>query len=189
MLTINHTDFRIEISDEPYYSMGSTDNLSLYEKEYYKGVLNQQRVDPISKHGIRVKQNDTELSSILIGEEYGATTIHEHSFLIANDHLLICCCSYVYSLKIPSLEISWRKRLDPATCFGIYAFGKHFIIHGELSITQIDAEGHEKWTFGGRDIFVTPDGTEAIRIHPDNIELTDWEGYQYVLDASGSEIQ
>lgn len=188
-MKINFHEFIIEISDEPYYSMASADNFVFYGKEYFNGVLNSERVDPVSKHGIRVWKNDEELSSVIIGEKGGATTIHEHSFLIAEDHLLLCCGFKVYAFNLPYLNLDWAKRLDPSTCLSIYAFDNGFIIHGELSITKIDKHGNEQWEFGARDIFITQDGSTSIAIHSDRIELKDWEGYKYILDKNGIEIQ
>jgi hypothetical protein len=109
--------------------------------------------------------------------------------VITNDSLLICCCDKVYSLSIPKLEIKWKKSFDPATCFAIYPFKGDFIIHGELHVTRIDMDGHEKWNFGARDIFVTPDGKDSFKLIDDKIKLRDWEGYEYILNEQGQEIR
>ena len=86
------------------------------------------------------------------------------------------------------MSINWFKRLDPATCFGIYQFDNDFLIHGELQISRIDINGNEKWTFRARDIFVTSDGDNSFAIQADKILLIDWEGYRYTLDKNGVEV-
>lgn len=187
-MTVNYKDYSIDIVDDQTYSINSADNTSHYDKIYFDGSTNQDRFYPTSKHGIRVKQADKELTSAIICEVGGATDIHNGSFTISEDTLLICCCDKIYSLKLPDLSINWHKRLDPATCFGIYPFDNDFIIHGELQITRIDKDGNEKWTFGARDIFVTPDGKASFTIQADKILLTDWEGYKYKLDKNGVEV-
>jgi len=187
-MTVQYKDYSINIVDDLSYSLNSADNIVHYDKEYFDGVINEDRVYPTSKHGIRVKQNEYELSSAIICEVGWATGIHENSFLFSDNNLFICCCDKIYSLRLPALEINWKKRFDPTTCFGIYRFENDFIIHGELSIKRIDKAGNEKWTFGAREIFVTQDGTESIKIHSDKIELKDWEGCKYTLDKNGVEL-
>lgn len=187
-MQLHHKDLTIEITNEPHYSINSADNTVCYEKEYCNEILVRERGRPVSKHGIRVWQSTTELSSAILCEDGGATGIHENAFLISDDNLLICCCNKVYSLHLPLLEINWVKKCDPATCFGIHQMDDCFIVHGELCITQIDRDGNEKWTFYARDIFVTQDGTEAFRMYADGIVLKDWEGYTYMLDKSGKQI-
>lgn len=187
-MTIKYKDYSIDIFDDPTYSINSTDNTSQYDKIYYYGSTNEDRFYPTSKHGIRIKRTDSDFTSALICEIGVATGINKNSFLVADDNLLICCCDKIYSLKLPDLSFNWRKRLDHETCIGIYPFDIDFIIHGELKITRIDKDGNERWTFGARDIFVTPDGKNSFAIQGDKILLMDWEGYNYILDKNGVEI-
>jgi hypothetical protein len=184
-MTVHYKEYIIEVIDDMEYSLRSTDNLTHYDKEYFNSSMNEDRFYPTSKHGIRIKQDDKELASAIICEVGGATGIHKNSFLFTGNNMLICCCDKVYSLTLPDLEINWKKRLDWATCFEIVCFDDEFLVHGELSITRIDKDGNEKWRFGARDIFVTQDGSEAMIIHTDKIELRDWEGYTYILDKNG----
>ncbi len=187
-MTVEYKAFSIEIIDDQSYSIDSADNISHYHKIYFNGSTNQDRNYASSKHGIRVRQGDIELSSAIVCEVGGATTLHDKSFIIVDKTLYICCSDNVYSLNIPDLSLGWSKRLDPATCFGIYAFDNDFVIHGELTITRIDKNGNIKWEFGARDIFVTQDNSESIIIKADKIELKDWEGFKYTLDKNGVEL-
>ena len=187
-MTVEYKDYTIEIIDDSNYTLNSTDNIVSYNIEYFGEMANTDKVYPTSKHGLRIREDEKELTSAIICEVGTATTIHNKSFIIKDDTLLICCCDKVYSLKLPALKLNWKKRLDPATCFGIYSFKDDFIIHGELEVTRIDIEGNEKWKFGARDIFVTP-GKEAIDVMQDKIKLRDWEGYEYLLDENGQEVR
>ena len=184
-MTVKYKDYSIDIVDDQTYSTNSADNLSHYNKIYFDGSINQDRFYPTSKHAIRIMQHDQELSSAIICEVGGGTTVHDKSFIIFDNSLYICCCDNVYSLKLPDLSINWSKRLDPATCLGIYSFDNNFIIHGELTISYIDKDGNVKWDFGARDIFVTQDGTDSIIFQSDKILLKDWGGYKYTLDKNG----
>jgi hypothetical protein len=187
-MEIRYKDFTIEIIDDSYYTLNSSDNIVSYDLEYFEGKTNTDRVYPTSKHGIRISKDQVELRSAIICELGGFTTIHNNSFIVANDAILICCCEKIYSLSIPELQLNWKKRFDPSTCFAIYSFQTDYIIHGELQITRIDREGNEKWKFLGRDIWVTKEGKESIHLKNNTIELMDWVGYAYELDADGKVV-
>ena len=188
-MKVSYQDYTIDIMDDSNYTLNSSDNIVSYNMEYFDGMTNTDRVYPTSKHGIRINGNGEELASAIICEIGGATTIHDKSAVVTKDSLLICCCDKVYCLSIPRLEIKWKKRLDPATCFAIYPFKGDFIIHGELLVTRIDIDGYAKWNFGARDIFVTPDGMDSFNLINDKIKLRDWEGYEYMLNEHGQEIR
>lgn len=187
-MIVKYKDYSIEIVDDQTYTINSVDNVSRYDKIYFSDSTSIEKFYPTSKHGIRVKLADVELASAIICEVGGGTTIHNKSFIVSEDALLICCCDKVYSLELPNLSINWFKRLDPGTCFGIYQFDNDFLIHGELQITRININGNEKWTFRARDIFVTSDGNKSFAIQADKILLIDWEGYRYTLDKNGVEV-
>lgn len=184
-MTVKYRDYSINIVDDQSYSPNSADNLSHYEKVYFAGSINEDRFYPTTKYGIRIYQENRELSSAIICEIGAGTIIHDRSFIISESSLYICCCDKVYSIKLPDLSLNWSKRLDPSRCFGIYSFDNNLVIHGELMISCIDQNGNVKWEFGSRDIFVTQDGTEPIIIQGDKILLKDWEGYKYTLNKNG----
>ena len=187
-MRVRYKDFTIDIIDDSNYTLNSSDNIVSYDFEYFDGEMHMDRVYPTSKHGIRITKDGVELTSAIICEIGGYTTIHDNSFVITNDAILICCCDKVYSLSVPGLQINWKKRLDPETCFAIHPFQDDFIIHGELQITRINRDGNEKWNFGARDIWVTPDGKKSMELTDNKIKLTDWEGYVYELDSNGQEL-
>lgn len=180
--------YRIKLVNAEQYTLNSADNIESYDVEYFQGAYNGDRYSPTSKHGIRIFENDKEIRSAIVCETGGPTGIHEESAVITGNNLYLCCCDSVYCLSIPNLDLKWNKRLDPGTCFGIYPFKGDFIIHGELKVSRIDLNGNQKWTFGARDIFVTQDGTASFKIEEDKIYLKDWEGYEYVIDGNGNEI-
>ena len=181
--------YKIKLVNAEQYTLNSADNIESYDVEYFQGDINGDRYYPTSKHGIRIFENDEEIRSAIVCETGGATGIHEESALINGNDLYLCCCDNVYCLSIPNLDLKWNKRLDPATCFGIYSFKGDFIIHGELQISRIDLDGNQKWTFGARDIFVTEDGSDSFKIKEDKIHLKDWMGYNYIIDENGKEIK
>lgn len=188
-MRVPYRNYLIDIFDDKIYTLNSTDNVRSYQFEYVEANIFEDRFYPESKHAIIISLDDKEVNSAIICEIGGYTIIHEHSFIIINDLIFICCCDKVYSLGLPNLDLRWIKRLDPVICFGIYEFGDDLIIHGELQVSRINKQGDLKWDFGARDIFVLPDGGNSLMIKNDQIHLKDWEGYEYFLDANGKEIK
>ncbi|WP_147679255.1 hypothetical protein [Algibacter pacificus] len=156
-----------------------------FKKQYPADLGIELEYQPSSKHGIRITENGIEKCSALLLETGGATGISENSFLIKNDRIYICCSDRIYSLNLTDLSANWRNQYDIATCFGIYEFDEDFIVHGEIQVSRIDKNGETKWSFSARDIFVNPDGKTEFKIIENRIELIDWEGYKYELNADG----
>lgn len=188
-MRVNFQNYTVDIIADSNYTLNSTDNIDFYDLEYFDEPTNTDRVYPTSKIGVRITRGTEKLASAIICEFGVHTTIHDKTFVFTNDSILICCSDKIYSLSLPGLQLNWKKRFDPATCFAIHNFKGDFIIHGELQITRIDKDGNERWNFGARDIFVTPDGKNAFEIQSDKIKLVDWEGYEYLLNEDGQEIQ
>jgi len=187
-MIVHHKKYHIELIDDSSYPLHSVDNSTSYNHVYPSDIDMQDRYLPSSKHGIRVSAGNEEISSAILFESGGATCIHKDAYYVGSNYLLVCCSNKMYSLSLPALNLNWRKRLDPATCFAIYPYQEDFIIHGELTISRIDKNGDLKWDFGARDIFITPSGEPSITFVGNNIKLTDWEGSQYLLDETGKEL-
>lgn len=179
-----YKNWTIEIKDDSDFTIDSMDNTT-----FYKQVIFDKGVIATSQHGIRVTTEGKEINSVIICEGGGASTIHERAFIVIDNEIFLCCGDHVYCLELPSINVNWKNRLDPATCFGIYEFENDFIVHGELEISRIDRKGNKKWDFSARDIFFTQDGKESIEIEKDRIKLRDWDGYEYVIDGNGKEIR
>lgn len=185
-MEIRYNHLIIEIINE------QSSNIALlakkYVRQYPEDLGHKFEFKPSSKHGVRVNENGVETVSALLLGTGGATDILANSFLIKNNQIYICCSDHVYCLNLPDLAVNWRFQFDIATCFGIYEFDDDFIIHGEFQISRIDKYGQIKWTFGGRDIFVNPDGKDEIKIVGNRIKLTDFQGNNYELTSEGIEI-
>ena len=183
-MKIDYKNWTIEIKDDRHYTIDSTDNVTSY-----KQVILDKGVTTTSKHGIIIATDDTEINSVIICEGGGASTIHQRSCIVTGNELFLCCGHHLYCLELPSLNVTWKNRLDPATCFGIYEFENDFIVHGELEISRIDRKGNKKWDFSARDIFVTQNDKQSIEIDKDSIKLRDWDGHEYLIDRNGKIIQ
>ena len=181
----HYKDFEIQVDDDLSYTHNSADNIMSYDKAY---IDDDKYYQPNSKHGIRVFENETLISSAIICESGGITSIHDRLFVVFGDAIFICCSDTVYALTIPHLELKWRKKLDSATCFEIYSFEGDLIVHGEISISRVTPEGEIKWEFSARDIFVNLNGHKEFEIIGGQIKLVDFENYEYILDANGEVI-
>lgn len=180
-MTSKFQDYLIEIVDEPDFRLNSTDNGFVYSKIYF----DEEGYKPTSKHGIKITKGGQAIASVLVCETGGATGIHDNSYIIKNHSLFLCCCDTIYSFGLPGLTLNWKKELDPATCFSIYSFKDDFIVHGEMEVKRINQNGDVNWSFGGGDIFVTPDSASSITLIGDKIKLVDWGGNHYLLDEFG----
>ena len=127
-MTTSFKEYTIDIVDDANYTLGSADNSHTYDRVYFE----KTEYRPTSKHGIRITRDGQSVASAIICENGGATGIHDNSFIITGDVLLICCSDAVYSFKLPTLELNWKKKLDAVTCFGIYPFKGDYIFHGPV---------------------------------------------------------
>lgn len=122
----NYKNFEIEILDDPNYILNSVDNLKQYEKVYFDEKHPEDKFCPTSKHAIAVNKFGSEISNAIICEVGGSTGIHENSFIIEDDKIWIRICNKIYCLKIPSLELLWKKEFDSFTNLCIYKLEENF---------------------------------------------------------------
>lgn len=182
-MKVKYKNSVIEITNES--DLDSAEFGQRFRKQYPADLGHELEYQPSSKHGIRITENGIEKCSALLLEFRGATRIFENSFLIKNTRIYTCCSDQIYSLNLTDLSTNWRNQYDVATCFGIYEFDEDFIVHGETQVSRINVNGEIIWDFSARDIFVNPDGKTEFKIVENRIELIDWQGYKYELNANG----
>ena len=61
-----------------------------------------------------------------------------------------------------------------------------YVVHGEEYLYGLDRDFNVLWTFSGRDILVTQDGTPAVKVFKNHLIVTDWLGYRYRVNIDGS---
>lgn len=180
----SYNDFTIEVFDDPTYKYESADNVHDYKNAYFGKDAQEY---PASKHGIRILKDGDETNSCVIIGSAGATGIHENSFLIDNDQLVICCCNTIFCLSLPDLSLRWSTIADWSTCFSIHKLESDYIVHGEMVITRLSPGGKIIWEYGGRDIFVSID-SEGFQINTDHIEVLDFYNMKYKIGFDGKSI-
>jgi hypothetical protein len=182
---ISYKEFEIEVINVPDYEPESVEDGNRYAAVYSDP---EDTYRPNSKHGIRVSHDSAEIASAIVLGYAGATGMGENSYVVTDDVILVCCSNQVYALTLPHLSLKWRKALDFATCFAIYQYEENFIVHGEVDITRITADGEVKWTFSGADIFVNLNGELSFDIVDKEIRLVDFEGNRYSINGDGETV-
>lgn len=188
-MKISYENYEIEIREESNYTFNSTDNLRQFEKVYFEGKNHEDRFYPNNKYSVIVYQDAEEISSAVICEIGGKTSITGKTFVIDGDKIWICIGDKVYCLTIPKLELVWCKKLDYVTVFSINKLENDFIIHGELEIKRITKSGEIVWYFSGRDIWINMEGKTELQIENDRIKLFDFESNEYNINFNGKLIE
>jgi len=138
---------------------------------------------------IGIYKGEEILKTVLLGSEGGGTGVHETSFIIEPDRVLICCSNSVFCLSIADLNLLWRTRADSATCFEIFNYEDGYIVHGELEISRLGRDGAILWQQSGADIFTTSEGGKNDFLITGNYILaTDWHNRKYKFDFDGNII-
>ena len=177
MLELRFEHYRIEISDDPTFRIGSADNTVNYDSvygnddDYYS-----------TKLGIFVFEDKRLLRSSLICAGGGATGASEDSAAVLNSTVYVCAGQKLFSLTLPGLKLGWARMANHACCFGVFPYEQDLIVHGELAVSRIDIDGKIKWSAGFSDITVTPDGESSFQMNRDHIEVLDWSKNRYRVD-------
>lgn len=185
MIQYQFQGLRIDIYDDPTFSFGSADNTYKYSQHHFGDNAQDY---PVSKHGIKVYNDETEVSSCIILGSGGSTTVHETSLLLDKNKLLLCCCDTLFCLALPDLSLLWQTKADTATCFQVFKLQEDYIVHGELEISRIDEKGQIKWQFSGEDIFLKLEGGDGFELTTDSILLCDFNNKKYKIDFNGKSV-
>lgn len=178
-------EFQIDIFPDPDYRQNSVDNVHQYDSIY----LNEDSHLFSSVFGIKVYKDATFFNSAIISSSGGATGIYPNSLIVEPDRLVICCSDSVFCLTIPTLLLQWKTKADFATCFEIFKYQSDYIVHGEIEISRLGANGDLIWQQSGADIFLTLDSNEEeFVITNDYILATDWDNRKYKFDFDGNVI-
>lgn len=170
---------KIKIYTRPYIVNESTERLQ--NDIIYKNVGNYNSITEILTYD---EKNKSENRGIVINS--GITSISKKQFIELGDKLYIIVGSSVFLVTIPNLELLKTVSPDPSTVFGLYLRKNLIFIHGEQNFSCFDLQLNKKWSFEGRDIFVTTKKSNLISFLPDYIHLEDFSGQKYKLDYDGN---
>lgn len=185
MLRLPYRQFEVQIDSDPSFAYGSNDNSHSYHHIYR---LDDELYTPTSLHTVSVIQDDglVTVTCILIASG-GGSIVHEHSAIIQSDSLLLAVGPYLTSLQLPALTLTWKVKVDWATCFGVYHSPENrcYISHGELDVAAVSYGGGLMWSNSGADIF-----TNGVSLTQHHVTAIDWNEDKYVWDiATGALVE
>ncbi len=137
-------------------------------------------------YDIRIKMPGREYSVALVGH---ICCEDDDCAVLEGEILTILHCFDVVQFNVMTSQIVKTAPVDDYPNFSIYRVRDGYLVHGELRITMLNDDLDKVWSFGGRDIFVSPDGGKAFRIGEDRIYLYDFENNYYEIDFQGREIK
>jgi hypothetical protein len=169
--------FVLTLLDNPTYSPESADNLRAYDHEYSFA----ENYHPSSTYGVVCRGSLQQESSCALLAAGGATRVNRNSAVIVGERCFVGIGDSICSLAFPGLQLEWARRVDSATCFGVYHVPAHdcLISHGELEIARLNLSGDIVWSSGGRDIF-----SEGFRLFGGVVEAVDFQHYVYHFDIA-----
>ena len=174
----------VKIDVDETYTIDSSDN------RYYDVILNPYNY----KHGdltktlaIHIVLPSKNFSIALIGSYFVSD---KDCAILDNDILTVLLDQLIIQINITDGSIISHNKLDSFGCnFAIYRVEKGYIIYGEIEIVMLDFNFAKKWTFSGKDIFVSVSGKLPFEIKDDSICLYDFEDNYYEIDFEGNHIK
>lgn len=179
-MTLENERCRIEVKTDETYTVDSADN------RHYDVILNpgRYRHNDFSKIlSIHVDLFSNEFYIALIGSFY---SYDSDCAILENDTLTVLQGDAITQIRVTDGTLVRHIRLDGFGCnFAIYKVSKGYIVYGEIEITMLDFDFLKKWSFCGKDIFVSVSGQKPFELNEDGICLRDIEGNCYQLDFDG----
>jgi len=174
----------VKIDVDETYTIDSADN------RYYDAILNPsnyRRSDFIKTLAVHIDMFSKQLRIALIG----SCLVSDLDCAILDDNILtVLLDQEIIQINITDGSIIRHIKLDGFGCnFAIYKVKKGYILYGEIEITMLDVNLVKKWTFSGKDIFVSVSGKIPFEIKEKSICLYDFEDNYYEIDYEGNRIQ
>ena len=110
---------------------------------------------PFSCYSIEIVFDGMIIRSCVVTADGGASGVYGRSAFLRSNTCYIAVGPFVCAFCVPELKLLWHRKVDDATCFGVYNAENYqsVISHGELEIVRLDYDGNHKWSSSGRDIF------------------------------------
>ena len=173
----------IEIGVDRTYTVDSADNRHYdvtHNPEHYR------HSDVTKTLSIYIDLFTSELCIALIGSFY---TYDSDCAVLDGEILTVLQNRAVTQICITDGSIIRHSCFDCFGCnFAIYKVEKGYIIYGEIEITMLDLNLIKKWSFSGKDIFVSVSGKNPFEIRENSILLYDFEDNRYEIDFDGNPI-
>lgn len=179
-MILENQQCRVEITVDSTYTVNSADN------HPYDVTLNPngyQYTDYYKTLSISVDLFTSELRIALIGPFY---TYDSDCALLDGEILTVLQDSVITQINVTDGSIVRHIKLDTFGCnFAIYQVEKGYIIYGEIEIIMLDFNFNKKWSFSGKDIFVSVSPKIPFELREKSIHLWDFEDNEYEIDFEG----
>ncbi|MEE0059753.1 MAG: hypothetical protein UE295_02875 [Acutalibacteraceae bacterium] len=173
----------IEIKVDETFTVDSTDN------RHYDIIHNPcgyKHNDYSKTLAIYVNLFSKEYSIALVGSHY---SYDYDCAILEDDTIIVLQNDTITVINIFDGSIIKYIEIDCFSCnFAIYKVKDGYIIYGELEIIMLDFNFVKKWSFSGRDIFVSISGKNAFELKSDSICLYDFLDNYYEIDYNGNLI-
>lgn len=158
----------VNISIDTTYTVESTDN------KPYDLVINPRHLkhsDMYKAFSIQIDLFSKTISIVLIGDFYS----YDKDCAVLEDQILtILQNNAIIQLNINDGTMINFKEFDCLGCnYGIYRVQNGYIIHGEIEIIMLDLHFNKKWSFSGKDIFVSKSDKKPFELCENSIKLYD----------------
>ncbi len=170
----------IHIWVDDMYTVDSSDN------KPYDLVINPRgykQNDLYKVLALQIHLFDETICIALVGDFY---SYEIDCAILDNDILTVLQNNAIVQLRVTDGTMLLYRTFD---CFGynygIYKVKKGYIIYGEIEITMLDFDVNKKWSFSGRDIFVSLSEKRAFELCENSIKLYDFEDNFYEIDFEG----
>lgn len=170
----------VEIKVDETYTVDSTDN------RHYDVVLNPcnfKKSDITKTFSIHIDLFEREIYIALVGPFYS----YDDNCAVLEDKILtVLQNNTITQIRITDGTITRHIKLHCFGCnFAIYKVKNGYVVYGETEITMLGIEFIKKWSFSGKDNFVSADGKQSFEIRDDIICLYDFENNYYEIDFNG----
>ncbi len=173
----------VNITIDTTYTVESTDN------KPYDLVINPMHLrhsDMYKVFSVQINLSSKIISIALIGDFY---SYDKDCAVLEDKTLTILQNDAIVQLNINDGTMINFKEFDCFGCnYGIYRVQNGYIVYGEIEITMLDFDFNKKWSFLGKDIFVSMSDKKAFELCENSIKLHDFEGNFYEIDFSGKLI-
>lgn len=171
----------IEIKIDETYTLDSTDN------RHYDVTLNPcnyKKSDTSKTVSIHINLFEREFFIALIGP---FDSYDSNCAVLEDEILTVLQDNTITQIRITDGTIIRHIDLDCFGCnFAIYKIENGYVLHGEIEITMLDHNFIKKWTFSGKDIFVSVSNKHSFEISDRSICLYDFEDNYYEIDFNGN---
>jgi len=178
-MKIDSTPYEIELNPIPQSNLQRSEFDCVIDDHHspvFKGV----------QFELKIIENGEVFKNILINGLGKFTPVQEHSFLLDQSHLLICCGNKLFGLNFPALTLDWVMQPDPIACHQIVKIPNGFIIHGELWVSKINILGELEWQLEFDDIIGDIiENPSCFLVHNDYIEIHDLSDNLYFINFEG----